>query len=268
MKPADLSFFRQWFTRYVAAYYGPDGSGPEAVHLKEDHTARTCREIILIGGNLQLQESDLMLAETTALFHDLGRFPQWKWYGTFLDSESEDHALLGLGELSRHRILDRLPAVESDLIREAVRHHNVKALPGDLEGRTRLFAGLLRDADKLDIWRLVIERREEPGHSAGESPKPERIVSASYSPGIVADLWKLKTPDLGKVRNRTDLQLLRLGWVYDLNFAATCREVLKRRYLNALFEDLPDTEEMRRLQDRLTTYLQRRLDKTGSGAPS
>ena len=46
---------------------------------------------------------DLLLAKTAALFHDIGRFPQWKHYSTFVDSVSEDHALLGLEVLSRHK---------------------------------------------------------------------------------------------------------------------------------------------------------------------
>jgi hypothetical protein len=63
------------------------------------------------------------------------------------------------------------------------------------------------------------------------------------------------------------MQLLRLAWVYDLNFAGACHEVLARGYLKALFEELPATEDMHELRELLTSFLQRRLEEEASGAP-
>jgi hypothetical protein len=63
------------------------------------------------------------------------------------------------------------------------------------------------------------------------------------------------------------MQLLRLAWVYDLNFAATCREVLERGYLEALFEDLAATEDMHELRKLLSSFLERRLEDEGAGTP-
>jgi len=250
MERADLVFFRRWFTSYVAGYYGADGNGPGPIHLKEDHTARTCKEITLIGHALELAETDLLLAETIALFHDLGRFPQWGRYGTFIDQDSEDHARLGLAELARFKVLDPIPAEEAALVEEAIRHHNAKELPGHLAPRSLFFARLLRDADKLDIWRLVIEERRRRGK--GGTPKP-------HSRELLTEIHEGRIPDFDLVRAPVDMQLLRLAWVYDLNFAATCREVLERGYLEALFEELPATEDMHELRELLTSFLQRCL---------
>ena len=256
MERADLVFFREWFTSYIAGYCGPDGNGADAIHLKEDHTARTCEEITLIGRAVKLPQGDLLLAETIALFHDLGRFPQWQRYGTFIDRDSEDHALLGLTELARFKVLDRIPADEAEVVKEAIRHHNVKELPTQLPPRALSFARLLRDADKLDIWRLVIRARARRG--GGSTPK-------AYSPEIMVELQERRIPDFDLVHSPIDMQLLRLAWVYDLDFAATCREVLERGYLDALFEHLPDAEEFSELQYRLSAYLRQRVDQESSG---
>jgi len=258
MERADLVFFREWFNSYVAGFRAPDGNGPGAIRLKEDHTARTCEEITLIGRTLRLPEAELLLAETIALFHDLGRFPQWRRYGTFIDRDSEDHARLGLKELARFRVLDRMPPDEAALLEEAIRHHNVKELPSHLAPRPLLFARLLRDADKLDIWRLVIEDGRRRGD--GSAPRP-------YSREILIELREGRIPDFDLVRAPVDMQLLRLAWVYDLNFAGACHEVLARGYLKALFEELPATEDMHELRELLTSFLQRRLEEEGSGAP-
>jgi hypothetical protein len=258
MEGADLVFFREWFTSYVAGYYGPDGNGPGPIHLKEDHTARTCEEITLIGRALKLPEAGLLLAETMALFHDLGRFPQWGRYGTFIDRDSEDHARLGLAELARLRVLDRIAAEEAALVEEAIRHHNLKELPSHLTPRPLFFARLLRDADKLDIWRLVIEGRD--GRRDGSTPRP-------YSREILMEIHAGRIPDFDLVRAPVDMQLLRLAWVYDLNFAPARREVLERGYLKALFEELPATEDMDELRDLLTSFLQHRVAEDGAATP-
>jgi HD domain len=250
MERADLVLFRRWFTSYVAGYYGSDGNSPGPIRLKEVHTARTCKEITLIGHALKLAEADLLLAETIALFHDLGRFPQWVRYGTFIDQDSEDHARLGLAELARFKVLDPIAAEEAALLEEAIRHHNAKELPSHLAPRSLFFARLLRDADKLDIWRLVIDERRR--RSDGSTPR-------LYSRELLMEIHEGRIPDFDLVRVPGDMQLLRLAWVYDLNFAPTCREVLKRGYLEALFEELPATEEMHELRELLTSFLQRRL---------
>jgi len=66
---------------------------------------RVCDNIVMIGGKLDMSKHDLIIAETTALFHDLGRFKQFKDYGTFNDMLSEDHARLGLREMAAHKVL-------------------------------------------------------------------------------------------------------------------------------------------------------------------
>jgi hypothetical protein len=258
MELCDLVFFRRWFTSYVGGYYGPDGHGPGPIRLKEDHTEQTCREIILIGHALRLADADLLLAEAMALFHDVGRFPQWERYGTFIDRDSEDHARLGLAELTRFKVLDRIAANEAALIEEAIRHHNGKEVPRDLAPRPLFFARLLRDADKLDIWRLVIEDRRRRG--AGRRQRP-------HSRKLLQEIREGRIPDFDLVRVPGDMHLLRLAWVYDLNFAVTCRQVLERGYLQALFEDLEATADMRELRKSLTSFLERRLGEQGAGTP-
>jgi hypothetical protein len=255
MERADLVYFKHWFERYVAGYYSRDGCGPQAVRLKEDHTKHTCRDIVTVGGELSLAESDLLLAETAALFHDIGRFPQWRRYGTFIDNESEDHAVLGLQELHRHRVLDRIGAADAQVIEQAIRNHNHRELPRDLAGRPLFFAKLLRDADKLDIWRVVIEYRRRNNAAITEALAEGIPDIPSCSPEIVEDLRKGIAPELAQVGNRNDLLLLRLGWVFDLNFAPSCRQVLERQYVEQLISYLPDTPEMRELQGHLVSHL-------------
>ena len=111
---------------------------------------------------LQLDDDKLMLAETMALFHDLGRFRQYETYKTFLDHQSENHAHLSLRELDAHAILDPLTPEERAIVRTAIAFHNAAEIPRREDEHVLFFIRLLRDADKLDIWRVVIGNYTDP----------------------------------------------------------------------------------------------------------
>jgi hypothetical protein len=204
-----------------------------------------------------VRDKDLLLAETAALFHDIGRFPQWKNYATFSDSSSEDHALLGLEVIARHKVLMRLKTEDRELIRTAILHHNARKLPPDLSPRQELFSRLLRDADKLDIWRLVINGLEEYGNLVETLPDP-LPMNNSINLKIVTELMERKIPDFSSVRNRNDMILLRLGWVFDLNLQVSCREVLERHYVERLCRNLPARKEIPEVEKSLISYLNNR----------
>ncbi len=257
MRKSDLDCFKRWFKKYVGQFHNLPSDGLQPILLKEKHTERTCKEIVSLGCELDLAVEDLLLAETAALFHDIGRFSQWKYYSTFIDSESEDHALLGLEVMSRHRVLQGISPEKREMICEAIRHHNLKELPTSLPPQQLFFSRLLRDSDKLDIWRMIIMQQREQSDLlevlAGDIPR-----STSYAREIVAELRQGKSPDFSYVRNQNDMRLIRLGWVFDLNFAPSCRQVMERQYIEELCSQLPANREIRELQEHLTTYLKNR----------
>jgi hypothetical protein len=45
-----------------------------------------------------------------ALLHDVGRFPQYRRWRTFRDSESDNHARLSLEVIRHEAVLEHLPA--------------------------------------------------------------------------------------------------------------------------------------------------------------
>ena len=76
---------------------------------------------------------------------------------TFQDSASENHAQLGSKELARHEVLSICSETAQMLITKAIGYHNVRASPKGEDQRLLFFARLLRDADKLDLWRVFVE---------------------------------------------------------------------------------------------------------------
>ncbi len=67
MRQVDLEYFKRWFKEYVARFYNLPDDGIHPILMKEQHTERTCKEILLLGRKSGLNDEDLLLAETAAL---------------------------------------------------------------------------------------------------------------------------------------------------------------------------------------------------------
>lgn len=152
-----VSGFHHWFVGYVKSFQSPDPAIQYGFSIKKEHSLRVCKEILNLGSLLGLHSEELRIAETAALFHDIGRFEQYKGYGTFADSKSENHAELSIKILREKCVLDKLERIPRDLIIKSILYHNRIVLPEAQDDTVIFFSRLLRDADKLDIFRVVIE---------------------------------------------------------------------------------------------------------------
>jgi len=259
MNRDDLARFKKWFADYVAGYYADDPARNHMIRLKQEHTIQVCREINMLGQALQLAAQDMFLAETMALFHDIGRFEQYAAYGTFKDTISENHAELGLHELARHEVLSICPEAEQLLITKVIRYHNVRTLPEYEDQRSLFFARLLRDADKLDIWRVFIdyyERKDKEQNSIIVLGLPNK---EACSPNVIDTLRQKKMGDTRDMATLNDYKLVQISWVFDLNFQPTFRAVHERRYVERIAAVLPQAGEIQELVAIVQEYIDEQL---------
>jgi len=145
--------------REYTARFGLDNS---MIRHKVEHTIRVAENCRQIAKSLCLEGDSVELAWFLGLLHDIGRFEQVRRYGTFIDSVSLDHAEFGADLLFREKLIRLFPAEnlteeQRVLLETAIRLHNKLVLPADLDERTELFCDIIRDADKVDIFRVVCE---------------------------------------------------------------------------------------------------------------
>jgi hypothetical protein len=157
VKQGELERLKTWFAGYCGRFHAPLREDQLNYTLKEVHTRNVCRDIALIAGESGLTGDLVALAEAIGLFHDVGRFPQYARYGTFRDAVSVNHGLLGSEVIVREGVIDGLPERERQIIIAAVKYHNAFSIPDLGDDETALFLRLIRDADKLDIWRVFCE---------------------------------------------------------------------------------------------------------------
>jgi hypothetical protein len=264
MQQEQLDRFKQWFDAFVARYYGTDEYVNAHVQLKEEHTRRTCTEIVCLAQSLALDDDRMRVAESIALFHDIGRFPQFSRYRTYNDRRSVDHSRLGVETLRQEGILTSLPAQEREWVETAVELHGRRSLPADLKNPARLFAQLIRDADKLDIFRVVVEKyqlyRADPAGFPFEMEFPDtpecsaQVLDAVLNERLVDYTW---------LRTLNDVKLCQLGWVYDMNFPAALSALRRRGFLDTLLDSLPAGVDTDRVREKIRSYVDRRIRSDG-----
>lgn len=209
-----------------------EGGALKELHdLKYRHCFRVSREAEGIASDLGWEADRVACARGLGLLHDLGRFEQYARHGTFNDRVSVDHGDLG-ETLVREHFVDLLPQTWLRVIPPAIRWHNKRRLPADLDPELLPFARLIRDADKVDVYRVIREHLEAgrirqliPRLTDLEGPPSEALVGV---------LLEEHTADYGMVRNLADLLLVQACWVYDMHFPPALRRLLDRRLLEGL----------------------------------
>jgi hypothetical protein len=234
MTKADLTFLKRWFSDYCRSFYSSDAEDQKNIELKEHHTHRVCENIREIAKGLELSEDRVTLAEATALFHDVGRFPQYAKYRTFKDSVSINHGILGAQTLIEQKVLCNLPEEEQEIIVRSVRFHNAFSVPKN-EGKDKVFfIRLIRDADKLDIWSVFLDYYEGPGESRASAVSLGLPDIPGYSEDAFSSLYHGEIVSLSKVKTLNDFKLLQLSWIFDLNFLPSFRLLSERNYIERI----------------------------------
>ncbi|MFA7402423.1 MAG: HD domain-containing protein [Pelobacteraceae bacterium] len=245
MKQSQLDDLYSWFDSYVEPFLDTDEEGKKNIQLKIEHTRKVCEAMSQLSTGEQLSEDEARTAAAVALLHDVGRFPQFRRWRTFRDSESDNHARLAIDVIRNESILGGLDHSEQLLIEEAVRLHNVLELPAKIQSPTRRYIDLIRDADKLDIWRVFVGLLAQP---------PEERASAATLgladlPGTVSERCITTLNSGSIVRLDTvscvnDFILLQISWVYDLT-CDTSRQILRTRgYIPTLATFLPERTDI------------------------
>jgi putative nucleotidyltransferase with HDIG domain len=244
MRSRDLDILKAWFTRYSQTFYTDDAEDNKNIELKVRHTSFVCENAVLIAKEEHLSDNNLLIAETAALFHDLGRFLQYSRYKTFRDSISVNHGRLGAEILDKENILRHLPTLERQLIINTVRFHNAFEVPSFEDQQNVLFLQLIRDADKLDIWRVFSEYYEDPDYEKASAVGLGLQDLPDYSETILSCLCEKKLATLSGLKTLNDLKLMQLSWVYDLKFRHSFILLAERSYIRKIATALPQTKEI------------------------
>jgi hypothetical protein len=246
MNKSQLDALVAWFDSFVEPFLATDEEGVKNIQLKIEHTRKVCEAMALLSDGEGLSENESLIASVVALLHDVGRFPQYRRWRTFLDSDSDNHARLAIDVIREENILAGIDQSEQLLIEEAVRFHNMLAPPAAVQSPTRKYINLIRDADKLDIWRVFVELLVQPPE---ERPSAVTLglddLPGSVSDACISALNSGSIVRLDTISCFNDFKLLQISWVYDLTYGTSRRILRERGYIQTLAATLPERPNIR-----------------------
>jgi HD superfamily phosphohydrolase YqeK len=255
LREDDLKYFRDWFRGFCKTYYRDNRMEQMNIVLKEEHSLHVADNAVVIAKGESFETDKCLTAETAALLHDIGRFPQYARYRTFLDSISVNHGELGAETLASQSVLAGLLQRERDIIINAVRFHNAFSIPAQNDPDTTQLVKLVRDADKIDIWRVVCNYYEGTGEERAAAVSLGLPDLPDYSKEAVATIMERKVVKLAHIKTLNDLKLLQLSWVFDLNYRSSFRLVDKRGSIGRMAGVLPAKNEIVEAVSTVQTYL-------------
>jgi len=257
-----LSQMHEWMTAYMKSFYSDDEEVQQGILIKEKHTGYVTANCVELAKFLKLSTHDAELAEIIGLFHDVGRFRQYSIYKTFNDADSEDHADLALKVIDELEFFKELAAQDYELGRFAIQNHNKKTVAPIDDERKILFAKIIRDADKLDIYRVL-----EPFFAQENADKMPNFIKstsrlvAEISPDFVENFVTGNQADYRKIRTNGDRKIVRLMWIYDINFSWTMQKIVERGYIEKIVANLPMNEKIAMGVRRLRNHVEEKLSE-------
>jgi len=231
----------------------------EEIVRKVIHSKNVADNCVLIAESLKMSKEDIFLAYCIGMLHDIARFEQWTLYKNF-EKCVYDHALMGVKILFKGNLIERFNIDKKHyyIISFAIKNHLPIKIESTDDGRKLLFAQIVRDADKLDLFKLFdnaeyskMYKREYNGEGASD-----KVLEAVRNHRIV------NHKDMVTV---LDKSLASLCMAYDLNFEYS-REIYVQKYLNAVYNNSKDilcAEDLATLQKFMKdqqTFLQKKQD--------
>lgn len=219
--------------------------------LKKEHTFYVARNCEWIARKLNLSKEETYIAWLLGMLHDIGRFEQLKRYQTFHDRLSCNHAFLSADLLQKNFFT--LPNKWKNLIEFCVRWHSAYQIP-NCDDQTRLFANILRDADKIDIIRVNVESSFEDIYGLPEA----EFYTSQISFEVAQDLMKHQTVYQAHRKTAIDYRLSHIAFVYGLEYKESIHLLMEQGYLDQMldFKSQIDSvnQQWKEIKEAITKY--------------
>ena len=229
------------------------------IRLKYEHILRVMENSGYIARELNLTEEEINLAMLIGIFHDIGRFEQVRLYNTFSDKDTGlDHAEDGLID----KFIDTNEYDE--IIKKAVFYHNKKEIGEDVtDEKELLFCKIIRDADKLDIYKVINEEEMKDVFWYKEFSNL-KMNPIKMNPKLMDDFENLKLISYKDIANNADQIFAFYNYVLDFNYVASLKNIRQNKYLEKFTKRVEETfkdEEIIQNTNKLLKICNEFIDK-------
>lgn len=255
MTADQLQQIQAWFVAFAESYRSAAGVLPAGIELKLDHTRHVAENARDLSRDLHWRPGDVRLAEALGWLHDVGRLVQFAECGHFHDATSFNHGFRGADVVRDAGILDDLDDDSRAGLLDGIRFHNAKTIPAELPAARRRLLELIRDADKLDIFRVVLEGLARDGFRELADLWPHVDLDGPVDARLLDEIATRRHGDLVHVHSRADFLLLLVSWVYDLRCAPARARARRAGMPDAVAAHLPDAPDISAILDAARRFL-------------
>lgn len=262
------------FAEYVRNYDPSD----EKIKLKIDHTYRVAGLCQRIAESLGLSEPDVDIAWLLGMLHDIGRFEQIRRFGTFNDVQSVDHAEFGADLLFKEGLIRKFAEgyyeecelarswneeaeqiiknnehhnKDTGLLEMAIRQHNKYRVKEDLTERQRMFCDILRDADKVDIFKVNADIPMEIIYDV----TTEELKNGVITKEVLESFYKKETVLKSVRRSAVDHIVWHISLLFELVYKESYRQAKEQGYVYKLLDFKSDVPEVNAEFDDMRKYV-------------
>lgn len=229
MKDLNREKTKNAFAGYTEGY---DPSDPK-IKLKIDHTYRVAALCERIAKTVPGVDPEL--AWLSGMLHDIGRFEQVRRYGTFSDAKSVDHAKFGADLLFNEGLLEMFGEFDKDdidILETAIRNHNKYRIDEDVPDEIKVYCRILRDADKIDIFRVNIDTPMEDIYNV----TTEELVNSPVSEAVKRGFLEKHAVLRSEKTTPADHLVGHICLVYELEYPISLAIAKEQGYVDRLLE--------------------------------
>ncbi|MBN1292044.1 MAG: HD domain-containing protein [Candidatus Latescibacteria bacterium] len=246
---------RKWFNDYYNSCVSTDGKKYNLLILKLEHSIKVGNHAKAISEDEEWPAFEVDVAETLGLLHDVGRFSQLVEFGTFSDAYSINHGERGYSDVRSSGVLQQLPQEIQTILLNGIRFHNARRIPDDLDKASTRFLKLIRDADKLDIFRII----HKAVHQKSTERQPEIIlhvdINGPVNPAALSELENRQNVSYRNIKSLADFGLMQLSWIYDLNYRYSFKYFSDHGIFANIIDILPSNPDVMNAIDAVANYL-------------
>lgn len=253
----DLEKAKKQFLEYTKTFNLEN----ENIKTKQEHSIRVMEISKEIAKRMNLEQEEIELATLIGLLHDIARFEQYEKYNTFRDSISIDHGDYGV-EILEKEIRKYIQNNQYDeIIKKAVKNHNKYEIEKGLTEKEMLFAKIVRDADKIDIFYESVQ--------IFWKGKEEVVENSTTTKEIVEQIKQekqIKRNGEIKPEHAINKIISVIGFIFNINFRETFEILKENDYINEILDrynikDKYTKQAVDEIRQKTNLYIEQKIEK-------
>lgn len=246
------------FKEYLKQYNLENGK----IELKIRHTYGVVTASEYISKKLLLDSENIELAKLIGLLHDIGRFEQIKNFDCFIDNKTIDHAILGNEILFKNKLIRNFIKDEQydKIISKAILNHNKLSIEHNLDDRELLHAKIIRDADKIDNFRV---KATDDFENIIDNANREILENDVISDKIFNNFMNSKVIVREDRKTYMDFWVSYIAFIFDFNFISGLEYIKEKDYINKIvnrldYKNIETKQKMEKIRKHANQYVERR----------